>query len=141
MLFARHFLHIPRDGVAGQRAAHFFDERNALAYRNFKMCCAADAVEFDMVLGSRALQGSVPADRLREGASGLRATSAGLSVRFSDIAVDLDETSTHAVAHLTARIFFAGDNDFLVQEFRMRLEKSAEGWRVREVRTVRTMEQ
>lgn len=101
----------------------------------------ADPVQFDMTLGSRVLQGPVPVERLREGAAGLRATSAGLSIRFSDIAVDLDQTSTNASAHLTARIFFAGDNDYLVQEFRMRLEKSNADWRVREVRTVRTMDQ
>ncbi len=96
--------------------------------------------EFDVTLGPRAAQGLIPRSQLHDGAAGLRANATGLSVQFIDIAVELDEARTSASAHLTARIFFTGDPDYFVQEFRLGLKRSEGPWLVDRIATVRTME-
>ncbi len=97
--------------------------------------------EFDVTIGPRATQGLIPRSQLHAGAAGLRLNAPGLSVRFIDIAVELDQDRTSASAHLTARIFFTGDPDYFVQEFRLRLKRTEGRWLVDRIATVRTMEQ
>jgi hypothetical protein len=100
----------------------------------------ATETEFDLQMGQRSPQGTFTRSQLHEGAAALRASGKGLSVEFIDIAVQLTPTPTQATAHLTSKIYFVGDPDYFVQEFRVGLEKSTNSWLVRRLETVRTME-
>lgn len=100
-----------------------------------------DPTQLEVTLGARSAHESMTTAQLRDGATALRAASRGLSVEFIDIAVKLlDATRTRAEAHLTTKIYFLGDPDYFVQEFKILLEKPESEWRVRRVSTVRTME-
>lgn len=100
----------------------------------------AESVEIDIALGSRGMHETINREQLKEGATGLRAANRGLSVEFIDIAVTPGPTSTNASAHLTSKIYFIGDPDYFVQEFRIDLRKGSGDWQVRRIATVRTME-
>ncbi len=99
-----------------------------------------EGTEVDITLGSRSAHQSFTRSELKEGAAGLRATNRGVSVEFTDVAVTPDLEQGRAEAHLTAKIFFLGDHDYFVQEFRVGLVKADGEWRIRRMATVRTME-
>lgn len=100
----------------------------------------ADTIELDITLGTRSAHETITRNQLRDGASSLRATNRGLSVEFIDIVVEVDPPSPLASVHLTSKIYFLGDPDYFVQEFRIDLEKPANSWLVKRLATVRTME-
>lgn len=106
-----------------------------------------DRVDLDLAIGQYAASESLPRSRLPEGLVGLRLNNRGLSVEFIDIAVDLPDDALdpaaelpHASAHLTSKIYFTGERDYWVQEFRINLVRHQGTWLVRGVSTVRTME-
>lgn len=99
-----------------------------------------EAVELDITLGPRSAQETISRPNLRDGLTALRHTNRGLNVEFMDIVVNLASPPTHATAHLTSKIYFLGDPDYFVQEFRVDLEKPADDWLIRGVATVKTME-
>lgn len=100
----------------------------------------ADTIELDISLGARSAHETISRNQLRDGASSLRATNRGLSVEFIDIVVEVTPPTPRASVHLTSKIYFLGDPDYFVQEFRIDLEKPANAWLVRRIATVRTME-
>lgn len=100
----------------------------------------ANATELDVSLGARQARGAMTRSELKEGAAGMRATARGLSVQFMDVVVTLGEGMKDATAHLTSKIYFKGEPDYWVQEFRLTLAKESDHvWRVRRISTVRTM--
>lgn len=111
-----------------------------LGYPNRVTEYFAPETEFDLQLGNRSTHGTFTRSQLAEGTAALRGASRGLSIEFLDIAVHLGPTPTQAVAHLTSKIYFVGDPDYLVQEFRIGLTKSTNAWTVHRLETVRTME-
>lgn|GEM_PF-3132872 len=97
--------------------------------------------ELDITVGSREAHATLVNSELKERVGLMRATAKGLSVQFLDVAVTMNEALNEATAHLTSKIYFTGEPDYLVQEFRVQLGKQAEqGWRVSRIGTVRTME-
>jgi hypothetical protein len=100
----------------------------------------ADPAEFDVVVNNQELLGIRTRAQLEEMAAAARAAVSGLKVEFLDIHVELETPPTDATAHLTARIQAAGDQDYTVQELRLRLVKDAGDWLVRRVEPLRTME-
>ena len=100
----------------------------------------AERTEADITLGARSAHQSVTRSEIESAAAGLRASNRGLSVQFFDIVVTPDLERGRAEAHLTARVFFLGDQDYLVQEFRLGLVKAEGTWRVHRMATVPTME-
>lgn len=112
-----------------------------LGYPNRLSGFFANPTELDIAVGPRSAQGSLSRSQLEEGATTLRATARGLDVRFLDPSVELDDSMENATVHLTSRIFFTGDPDYLVQEFQFVLKKNPDGeWRIHRIATVRTME-
>ncbi len=106
-----------------------------------------DPVDLDLAIGPYVAAESVHRTRLPEGLAGLRLNNRGLDVQFIDITVDLPDealdpatAAPRASAHLTSKIFFAGERDYWVQEFRLALVRRQGVWLVRSVATVRTME-
>lgn len=106
----------------------------------------ADPVELDITIGARHRSGSMSRGHLREGLAGMRASNRGLKVKFLDVVVDLPpaspdapEPARTAKVHLTSTIYFAGDPDYWVQEFRAQMVKTNSTWLVRRVETVETM--
>ena len=99
-----------------------------------------DTVDLDITLGARSAHETISRSQLRDGANSLRATNRGLSVEFIDIVVDVTPPTPSASVHLTSKIYFLGDPDYFVQEFRIALEKPANEWLIRRIATVRTME-
>ncbi len=100
----------------------------------------ADTIELDITLGARSAHETISRAQLKDGAASLRATNRGLQVEFIDIVVDVTPPDPRASVHLTSKIYFLGDPDYFVQEFRIDLEKPADTWLVRRIATVRTME-
>lgn len=106
-----------------------------------------ESVDLDLTVGPYVASESLHRSRLPEGLAGLRLNTRGLDVEFIDIMVDpsddaLDPAAVRptASAHLTSRIYFTGDRDYWVQEFRFQLVRVAGAWLVRGVTTVKTME-
>ncbi|MBL9127782.1 MAG: hypothetical protein JNL97_09050 [Verrucomicrobiales bacterium] len=100
-------------------------------------------VELAINLGTREAHATLSRSELKERAGVMRATARGLSVRFLDVvpSLDIQGPRDRASVHLTSKIYFLGDVDYIVQEFRLRLVKHAQnGWEVVRVETVRTME-
>ncbi len=62
-----------------------------------------------------------------------------VKVEFLDIDVKLDPAKESATADVTARATQPGDRDFFVQEFRIRLRKQSEDWRITRVESVRVL--
>lgn len=102
----------------------------------------APETAFDIQMGARATQGTFTRSQLSEGAAGLRGGQRGLSVEFLDITVTATpvEAPTQATAHLTSKIYFLGDPDYFVQEFRVGLSRMTNGWKIERLETVQTME-
>ena len=114
-----------------ERVTRFFDE----------------TVDLDLTVGPYVATESLHRSRMPEGLAGLRLGNRGLVVEFIDIAVELSDATLDpaavrptASAHLTSRIYFTGDRDYWVQEFRFELVRAAGDWLVRGVATVKTME-
>jgi len=105
-----------------QRVVAFFDENIEVA-----------------VEGARQEHRVMGRAQLLENATQLRAGFRGLSVQFLDPQVELAEDLRSAVVHLTSKIYFTGDSDYTVQEFRIALVKQGNAWMVRKVETVKTM--
>jgi len=101
----------------------------------------AESTELDITVGSREIQVTLSRGELRDRALATRATAKGLSVQFMDVVVSLNEAMNEATAHLTSKIFFKGEPDYWVQEFRFELAKvHPEGWKIRKIITIKTME-
>jgi hypothetical protein len=78
-------------------------------------------------------------DELLQAAMGARSTLGSLQVEFLDINVIVGPDKASAVADLTARIFIAGDKDFIVQEMKFSLRKIDGEWLIYRVETVKTL--
>jgi hypothetical protein len=100
----------------------------------------ADPTTLDVAIGDRNIQETLTRAQLEEMAA-RRLGARGLSIQFLDIAVSLDSAITQATAHLTAKVQFAGDAEYSIQEFRFGLGKTNSNWVVHSVETLRTMEQ
>ena len=112
-----------------------------LAYGDRVADFFADTTELDIAVGSREIQVTLSRGELRDRALATRATAKGLSVQFMDVVVTLNERMDEATAHLTSKIYFTGEPDYWVQEFRLQLGKvHPEGWRIRKITTIKTME-
>ncbi len=99
----------------------------------------ADSTDLSISLGPRSREGILTRAELEEGCRGMRAVLSGLEVTFLDIEPRLDPDQRKATAHLTAKIYFKGDPDYIVQEFRMQLVRPEHLWQVARIETVRTM--
>lgn len=101
----------------------------------------APTTDLDIILGNREAHATLSKAELTERAGAMRVAARGLSVQFLDAAVTLNEAMDQATVHLTSKIYFTGDADYWVQEFRLQLEKHAQqGWQVSRIATIRTME-
>ncbi len=101
----------------------------------------APVTEVDIAVGQREARVVLPKAELKERSGVLRAASRGLSVQFLDVVVNLNEGMDEATAHLTSKIYFTGDPDYTVQEFRLLWSKDREhGWQLQRISTVQTME-
>lgn len=100
-----------------------------------------DPAQLDITFGDRAISRSYTRSQLEEDAAALRLAVRALNIQFLDIAVDLDEDFESALAHLTAKIYFANDPEYAVQEFRLTMAKPGGDWLVKRVETVKTIEQ
>lgn len=134
-----------RQRLEGLAAAVSFTDKDPifvkLGYPDRLVSYFADPTHLDLSVGRRHEQATRTRGELRDGLASLRAAATGLSVEFLDIAVELDAARQGAVAHLTSKIYFTGDADYWVQEFRLDLEKPQDHWLVRRITTIRTMEQ
>ncbi len=99
----------------------------------------ADPTDFSIALGPRSIEGIHSRAQLEEGCRGIRAVSRGLEVSFLDITPTLQPDRQRATAHLTSKIYFKGDPDYWIQEFRLHLAHSEHQWRITRIETVRTM--
>ncbi|MGE3312249.1 MAG: hypothetical protein AB7O66_19975 [Limisphaerales bacterium] len=95
-----------------------------------------------ITLGSREAHASLTHQELKDRAVALRAAARGLSVQFLDLDVNLNPGLDEATVHLTSKIYFTGEPDYSIQEFRLRLTRPPDqpSWQVRGIETVRTME-
>lgn len=122
-----------------------FSEKNGLlnkvAYAERVSEYFSDPTVLRIALGRWAVNEPVPRSQVYETAAGLRGSAKGLDVQFLDIAVDLKDSGSNATAHLTSKIYFHGDSDYWVQEFKLSLTQSNRVWRLQEVQTLKTMEQ
>ena len=99
------------------------------------------SIELAINLGTREAHATLQRSELEERAGVMRAASRGLSVQFLDVVPTVNDALNEATVHLTSKIFFLGDLDYTVQEFRLQLSRHPEaGWQVLRVATVRTME-
>jgi hypothetical protein len=78
-------------------------------------------------------------DELLQAMMAVRSTLGSLEVQFLDINVSVGPERTTAVADLTARIFIAGDKDFIIQEIKISLRKISGKWLIYRVETVKTL--
>lgn len=101
----------------------------------------SDPTELRIAFGRWAVHESVSRAQVTETAAGLRASAKGLDVQFLDVDVALDPSGSTATAHLTSKIYVHGDSDYWVQEFKLGLTQSNRVWRLKEVLTLKTMEQ
>ncbi len=106
----------------------------------------ADPVDLEITLGTRSRSGEMSRAQIRDGTAATRASNRGLDIRFLDIVVDLPrdpsdpaKPANQATAHLTSTIFFKGDPDYWIQEFRLQLVQTNASWLVRRIETVETM--
>jgi hypothetical protein len=100
----------------------------------------AESVYLDIPSVPPPYREDVTRSHLESALAGFRASFRGLSVQFLDIVVELDESLTNAVAHLTAKIYVTGDTDYGIQEFRIGLQKVQRDWLISRIATVRTMD-
>jgi hypothetical protein len=105
-----------------------FSERDhafrRLAYSGQLAGYFAETVVFDTPEGQWPQDKTMKRSELEAFAAAVR-TRRGLDMKFLDIAVHLEEPPTNAIAHLTSKIYFTGDQDYWVQEFRLGLRVSA----------------
>lgn len=118
-----------------------------LSYANRLAAFFSDPLELDIQVGPRSRVGSMTREQLREGLAGIRAANRGLDLEFIDLVVDLpsnpsapDSVGHRAQVHLTSKIFFKGEPDYWIQEFRLQLARSNSTWFVQHFQTVETME-
>lgn len=112
-----------------------------LAYGDRVADYFAESTELDITVGSREVQTTLTRGELRDRALAIRATAKGLSVQFMDAVVTMNDAMDEATVHLTSKIYFTGEPDYWVQEFRFNLvRKHPEAWRIRTIVTVKTME-
>lgn len=110
-----------------------------LSYAERVSAFFAEAVDLSLSLGPRSREGTMTHAELEEGCRGMRATLRGLEVSFFDIQPTVDPDLRKATVHLTAKIYFKGDPDYFVQEFRLHLQRPEQVWRISKIETVRTM--
>jgi hypothetical protein len=78
-------------------------------------------------------------DELTQVAMQARSVLSGLDVKFFDINVTVAPDKQSAEANLTLRAKVAGDRDVIVQELKVKLNKSEGNWRINRIETVRTL--
>ena len=64
---------------------------------------------------------------------------ADAQVEFLDVTVQLDPAKESASAHLTAKATISGEKDFYVQELKILLKQTNQGWAISRVETIRTL--
>lgn len=97
-----------------------------------------DPTELDVGDGERTLRGKHTRSYLEEIAAGTRAAFQGLRVQFLDVKITLLDPH-HATAYLTAKIEFATDKDYSIQEFQLSLAEQNGDWLIEKSESVRTM--
>lgn len=78
-------------------------------------------------------------DELLQTAMGARSALGSLEVQFPDINVTVGPDRATAVADATAKIFIAGDKDFIIQEIKISLKKIEGKWLINRLETVKTL--
>jgi len=78
-------------------------------------------------------------DEIKQAAFGVRSTLSGLKVMFPDINVTVAPDKQSAVADLTLEANLAGEHDSIVQEMKFTFQKTADGWLITRVETVRPL--
>ena len=68
-----------------------------------------------------------------------RTRAGDLSVKFPDVTVTIAPDKQSATADVTAEANVAGEKDAIVQEIKFTFEKTAEGWLIKRVETVRPL--
>lgn len=76
---------------------------------------------------------------ITQGALASRARVSELSVKFPDMTVTVAPDKQSATADVTVEANVAGEKDAIVQEMKFTFEKTAEGWLIRRVETVRPL--
>lgn len=99
-----------------------------------------DPAHFQIAIGRYVADQPLSHAELRDATTAIRAQFRGLSVQFLDIVVDLAPDPDQATVHLTSKIYFTGDSDYWIQEFRLALARTESTWRIQRLATLRTME-
>ncbi|MBX3744955.1 MAG: hypothetical protein KF833_06560 [Verrucomicrobiae bacterium] len=99
-----------------------------------------DPAHFQIAIGRYLADQPLSHAELRDATTAIRAQFRGLSVQFLDIVVELADPPDQATAHLTSKIYFTGDADYWIQEFRLTLARAEASWRIQHLATLRTMD-
>lgn len=76
---------------------------------------------------------------IQQAALGARERLRGLKVQIPDINITVAPDKQSAVADLTVEVNIAGEHDSIVQEMKFTFQKTADGWLISHVETVRTL--
>jgi hypothetical protein len=96
-------------------------------------------VEINIDLPGRVQHRLLGRDDVKQAVLGVRSTMSGLKVQFPDINITVAPGKRSAVADLTVVANVAGDRDSMVQEMKLTLQKTDDGWLIARVETVRTL--
>jgi hypothetical protein len=77
---------------------------------------------------------------ITQAALGVRERLKSLSVKFPDVNVTLAPDKKSAVADVTLDAAISGGHDDVVQELKITLQKTSDGWLITRIETVRTVE-
>jgi hypothetical protein len=76
---------------------------------------------------------------ITQAALGARERLKSLSVKFPDVNVTLAPDKKSAVADVTAEAAISGERDAIVQELKISFQKTADGWLITQLETVRPL--
>jgi hypothetical protein len=99
----------------------------------------ATNVEINLDVPGRLQHRLVGREEIQQAALGARSTLSGMSVHFPDINVTVAPDKQSAVADLTVEASIAGERDTIVQEMKVTLQKTDDGWLITRIETVRTL--
>ncbi|HWH70648.1 MAG TPA: hypothetical protein VNT26_14765 [Candidatus Sulfotelmatobacter sp.] len=78
-------------------------------------------------------------EELMQASMGARSMLSSLTVEFLDVTIALATDKESAVANLTAKARIPGEQDFIVQELKLRFKKIGGDWLINRVETVKTL--
>jgi len=124
------------------RTASFSSNEGNLAHLAAAQSLAgffATNVEINLDVPGRLQHRLMGRDEIQQAALGARSTLSGMKVHFPDINVTVAPDKQSAVADLTVEASIAGERDTIVQEMKVTLQKTDDGWLITRIETVRTL--